>query len=158
MKAALSTQSPQTIYKSSRAQARCPRPRPQEGRDEPGRWGPRAISSEPRACFTPFGPPLHPHPGRCPSSFTNTKTRQLWWHLSTEKKAQHESCELNLTWGKMRTIAWETVSQIPLRNRWKERGRGGAQYICDLGEGRYVQSATLLGRELLLVTRSRCLH
>ena len=38
----------------------------------------------------------------------------------TEKNAQHVSCELSFIWGKMRTIAWETASQITLRNCSKE--------------------------------------
>ena len=32
-----------------------------------------------------------------------------------KKKTQRESCELSFIWGKMRTIAQETVSQIALR-------------------------------------------
>ena len=34
----------------------------------------------------------------------------------------------------MRTIAWDTASQIVLRNCSKEVGVEG-QYICDFGEG-----------------------
>ena len=41
-----------------------------------------------------------------------------------KKKAQHESCELSFIWGKMRTIARETASQIELRNCSKEVGTG----------------------------------
>ena len=33
-----------------------------------------------------------------------------------KNKAQRESCDLSFIWGKMRTIAWETASQIVLRN------------------------------------------
>lgn len=36
--------------------------------------------------------------------------------MSTEKNAQHESCQLSLMWGKMRTIGWETASQKALGN------------------------------------------
>ena len=35
----------------------------------------------------------------------------------------------------MRTIAWETASQLALRNSSKE-ARGKIQYIRDFGEGR----------------------
>lgn len=36
--------------------------------------------------------------------------------MSTKKKkVQHESCEFSLIWGKMKTIAWETESQLALR-------------------------------------------
>ena len=37
--------------------------------------------------------------------------------MSTEKNAQHESCQLSLMWGKTRTIGWETASQKALGNR-----------------------------------------
>ena len=36
--------------------------------------------------------------------------------LSTKKDAQLESCELCFIWGKMRTAAQETASQIALRD------------------------------------------
>ena len=39
----------------------------------------------------------------------------LLWHVDQKKKAQCESCELSFIWGKMRTIAQEAASQIPLR-------------------------------------------
>ena len=32
------------------------------------------------------------------------------------KGAQRESCQLSFIWDKMRTAAWETAPQIPLRN------------------------------------------
>lgn len=52
--------------------------------------------------------------------------------VSTLKGEQHESCEFSFLWGKMRTIAQETASQLVLRNC--QRGRGKVS-ICDLGEG-----------------------
>ena len=50
--------------------------------------------------------------------------------MLTEKDAQCENCELNFIWGKMRTVAQETASQIALRNysSSKEAVREG-QYI-----------------------------
>ena len=43
--------------------------------------------------------------------------------LSTEKNAQHESCELSFIWGKMRTVAQEIASQLgeTAPKRWEER-------------------------------------
>ena len=43
--------------------------------------------------------------------------------LSTEKNAQHESCELSFIWGKMRTVAQEIASQLgeTATKRWGER-------------------------------------
>ena len=73
--------------------------------------------------------------------------------LSMEEHAQHESCELSFIWGKMRTVAWETASQIALRTALKRKW--GSQFICNFGEGRYVYH---FGRVLLLITRSSCLH
>ena len=50
--------------------------------------------------------------------------------LSTEKKkAQRESCELSFIWGKMRTIARETASQIALRNCSEEVGGKVSIYV-----------------------------
>ena len=42
--------------------------------------------------------------------------------LSTEKKAQRETCELSFIWGEMRTAAQEIAFQIALRNCSKEAG------------------------------------
>ena len=39
-----------------------------------------------------------------------------------KRNAQHESCELSFIWGKMRTTARETETQIALRNCSKEVG------------------------------------
>ena len=36
------------------------------------------------------------------------------------KDAQGESCKLSFIWGKMRTAAWETAAQRPLRGCSKE--------------------------------------
>ena len=44
-----------------------------------------------------------------------------------KKKAQCESCELSFIWGKMRTIAPETASQITPRNCSREVG---GQSVC----------------------------
>ena len=41
--------------------------------------------------------------------------------MSTEGgKAQYKGCELSFIWGKMRTVAWDTVSPIALRNYSEE--------------------------------------
>lgn len=45
------------------------------------------------------------------------------------KNAQCESYELNFIWGKIRTIAWETASQIALRNCSEEVGRKVNLYV-----------------------------
>ena len=46
-----------------------------------------------------------------------------------KKDVQLESCELSFIWGKMRTAAWETASQVALRDFPKEA----------LGEGQYMK-------------------
>ena len=76
--------------------------------------------------------------------------------LLTEKNAQCESCELNFIGGKMRTITPDTASQKALRNCSKEVRDG--QIIYDFSEQGYIQSSTCFGRDLLLVTRNRCLR
>ena len=54
----------------------------------------------------------------------------------------------------MRTVAWETLSQIALRD-CSEEVRGVLNiYINDFGEVRYIQSSTHFGIRSLLVTRS----
>ena len=40
--------------------------------------------------------------------------------VKKKKKAQHKSCELSFILGQMRTIAWETVSQIVPRSCSRE--------------------------------------
>ena len=52
----------------------------------------------------------------------------------------------------MRTITWETASQIALRNCSEVGLGGGGQHIYDFGEGVYVQPSTHCSRGLLLVT------
>ena len=42
---------------------------------------------------------------------------------------QIESCELSFIWGKMNTIAWDTVFQIALRNCFKETGQKVSVYV-----------------------------
>ena len=58
-----------------------------------------------------------------------------------KKKAQHESCELSFIWGKMRTIAQETASQMALRNCSKG---GGGSVIYDFSEGGTCSQARIL--------------
>ena len=43
--------------------------------------------------------------------------------VGCKKEAQCDSCGSSFIWGKMRTIAWETASQIALRNSSREVGR-----------------------------------
>ena len=77
-----------------------------------------------------------------------------------KKSAQHESCKLSFTGGKMRTIAWETVPQIPLRNCCKEI-EGKVSIYGIWGKGKYMQSSTyyiFFCRWLLLVMKSNCHH
>ena len=51
------------------------------------------------------------------------------------KNAQCESGKLNFIWGRMRTAAWETASQVALRNCSKEARQKG-RCSCDFVEGR----------------------
>ena len=60
-------------------------------------------------------------------------------HLSTEKNAQPESCELSFLWGTRRTIAWETASQIALRT-CSEEVTGKVSIIYDFSEGGVVHA------------------
>ena len=46
-----------------------------------------------------------------------------------KKDVQLESCELSFIWGKMRTAAWETASQVALRECSK----------VAVGESRYIR-------------------
>ena len=56
----------------------------------------------------------------------------------------------------MRTINWETASQISLRNPSKELG-GRSVYIYDFGKGGvHAIKHIFFCRRLLLITRSRC--
>ena len=59
---------------------------------------------------------------------THWKRLMLAGHVSTKKRAQHKSCELNFIWNKMRTAAWETAPQIAPRSCSKAAVRGG-EYI-----------------------------
>ena len=49
--------------------------------------------------------------------------------VSTKKDAKLESCELSFIGGKMRTVAWETASQIALRECSK----------AAIGKGHYIR-------------------
>ena len=90
------------------------------------------------------------------SVFKNYYLRE--WELSTENKnAPCQSCELSFIWGRLRTIAQETASQIVLRNCSLEPGEEVSIHMV-WGKGECVQSSTHFGRRLLLVTRSRCLR
>ena len=77
-----------------------------------------------------------------------------WFYkLLTKYNAQGERCEFSFIWGKMRTIAWETASQIALRNSSKEVEGAKVSYICDFGEGGvHVIKHTFFCRSLLLVS------
>ena len=52
-----------------------------------------------------------------------------------KKKAQHETCELSFIWGKIRTIALETASQIDLRYQLERGGRGKSVLYIILMKG-----------------------
>lgn len=75
--------------------------------------------------------------------------------MSTEKNVLHESCQLSLMWGKMRTVGWGTASQKALGNcSAGVEGKVNIILIYDFsGEGS-VQSSMHFGRGWL-VTRSR---
>ena len=49
--------------------------------------------------------------------------------LKKKKIAQCEICELNFIWGGMRTLDWETGSQISLRNFSLKVGRKVSVYV-----------------------------
>ena len=51
----------------------------------------------------------------------------------------------------MRTIAWETASQIALRNCSKRQG-GKVSVHVTLVKGEYMQSSTYFSRKFLLVS------
>ena len=57
------------------------------------------------------------------------------------KNTQHESCELSFIWGKMRTGARETTSEITLRNCSKEAGEKVSIFVI-LVKGECIQSST----------------
>ena len=87
----------------------------------------------------PYQPFVHLFPSPCPSSFPSTSTwasvqrggaqsASLPFRLlSTEKHAQSESYEFSFIWGKMRTIAQETASQVVLRNCSEHRAGVGME-------------------------------
>ena len=58
-----------------------------------------------------------------------------------KKNAQCESCELSFIWGKMWTIAWETVPQLAPRNCSKEVERKVSIHVV-LVRRQYMQSST----------------
>ena len=62
-------------------------------------------------------------------------------HGGADLNAQRESCELSFIWGKMRTIAQETASQLALSNCSKEVGVKVSIYVI-LVKGEYIQSST----------------
>lgn len=72
--------------------------------------------------------------------------------------------KLSFGGGKLKTITWETVSQVTLRNCSKEvKGEVCIYVIWEVGM--ICATSTHFGRRLLLVTRrlvlvkrSRCLH
>ena len=67
--------------------------------------------------------------------------------VSTEKQnPQPESCELRFIWGRMRTTALETASQIALRNCSKE-ARGKVSTYVILAKVEYMQLSTLFFTE-----------
>ena len=49
--------------------------------------------------------------------------------VGCKKEAQCESCGPSFIWGKMRTIAWETASQIALRKSSREVGERSVSYM-----------------------------
>ena len=70
--------------------------------------------------------------------------------VNFKKSAQCESCELSFIWGKMRTAAQETASQIALRNYLKE-ARGKVSIYEIMVRVEYMQSSTYSFRRFLLV-------
>ena len=60
------------------------------------------------------------------------------------KNAQHESCKLNLIWGKMRTAAQEITPLIALRSGSK--GRREVSIYVILVKRKYMKSTTIFCR------------
>ena len=61
------------------------------------------------------------------------KEKHIYTYIqSTETNAQHESCELSFTWGKIKTIAWKAAFQIALRNCSKDMGQGEYRIFVNL--------------------------
>ena len=71
--------------------------------------------------------------------------------VGCKKEAQCESCGPSFIWSKIRTIAWETASQIALRNCSKRQG-GKVSVHVTLVKGEYMQSSTYFSRKFLLVS------
>ena len=55
--------------------------------------------------------------------------RLTWGNIYQLEKMHWKNCELSFIWGKMRTIAWETASQIALRY-WLWRYSGKRSVLC----------------------------
>ena len=72
-----------------------------------------------------------------------------------KKNLQPKNGELSFIWGRMKTIARETASQITVRNCSEEVGEGHCMWFPWRG---CLHLSTHFGRQLLLVTRSRYLH
>ena len=66
----------------------------------------------------------------------NKVLRKLSWLCWLEKRKHDMKVVSCLTWGKKRTIAWETKSQITLRY-WFQRGKKRSQYYI-LVKGAYL--------------------
>ena len=62
--------------------------------------------------------------------------------MLTWKNAQHENCELNFIWDKMRAIDQGTAFHIALRNCSKEVGGKVSKYVI-LVMGEYMQLSIL---------------
>lgn len=70
------------------------------------------------------------------------------------KKAQRMCYKFSFIWGKTRTRAWETASQLALKSCSRVWGEVSVYVISAKG---YMQASTPYGRRFLLVT-SRCLR
>ena len=68
------------------------------------------------------------------------KNAQLWY---VDFKKIHDVRVASLIWGKMRTAAQETASQVALRNCPKEAG--GVIWV----KGKYMQSSTYISKRFL---------
>ena len=99
-----------------------------------------------RESFVPTISTPHLLPPLTPSFILGSMS--LWLNNNNnnnKKKLQCESCELNFIQGKMRTIAWETASQIPQKDWSEDTGQEG-QHICDFGQGGHMPLSTHFGR------------
>ena len=95
---------------------------------------------------------LQPSPKQINAEKNTCNSWTDWFQVSTKISVQGKSYELSFIGGKMRTMAWETGSQIALRDCAK------GQYVRFWWRGSSTQSSTYFTKHFLLLLRSWCHH